>query len=55
MKISNAWALTTTEVCSALNKVRAMKVCMVFVWIVILILSEGFGGNTVLVLRCFNR
>ena len=47
MKISNVRALTTTEVCSALNKVRAMKLCMVLVWIVILILSEGFGGNTV--------
>ena len=35
MKIGNAWALTTTEVCSALNKVRAMKLCMVLVWIVI--------------------
>ena len=35
------------EVCSALNKLRAMTLCMVFVWIVILILSEGFGGNTV--------
>ena len=55
MKISNVWALTATEVCSALNKVRAMKVGMAFVWIVILIQSEGFGGNTVLVLRCFNR
>ena len=50
MLIGNVWALTTTEVCSALSKVRAMKLCMVLVWIVILILSEGFGGNTV----CFS-
>ena len=50
MLISNVWALTTTEVCSALNKVRAMKLCMVLVWIVILILSEGFGSNTFLFL-----
>jgi len=48
MKIGNVWALTTTEVCSAFNKVRAMKLCVMLVWIVILILSEGFGGNTVL-------
>ena len=48
MKISNVWALTTTEVCSALNKVGVMKFCMVLVCIVILILSEGSGGNTVL-------
>jgi len=47
MKISNVWALTATEVCSALNKVRAMKLCMVLVWTVILILSEELGGNTV--------
>ena len=47
MKISNVWALTTTEVCSALNKVRAIKHCTVLVWTVILIVSEGFGGNTV--------
>ena len=26
---------------------RAMKLCMVLVWIVILIVSEGFGSNTV--------
>ena len=47
MKIGNVWALTTTGVCSAFNKVRAMKLCMVLVWIVILIVSEGFGGNTI--------
>ena len=47
MKMGNVWALTTTEICSALNKVRAMKLCMVLVWIVILKLSEGFGSNTV--------
>ena len=47
MKIGNVWALTTTEVCSALNKVRANKLCLVLVWVVILILSEGFGSNTV--------
>ena len=47
MKISNVWAMTTTEVCSALNNVRAMKLCMVLLWIVVLILSRGFGGNTV--------
>ena len=47
MLIGNVWALTTTEVCSALNKVRAMELCMVLVWIVILILSEGFGSNTI--------
>ena len=51
MKIGNVWALTTTEVCSAFNKVRAMKLCMVLVWIVmeivILILAEEFGSNTV--------
>ena len=50
MKIGNIWSLTTTEVCSALSKVRAMKLCMVLVWIVILILSQGFGCNTV----CFS-
>ena len=47
MLIGNVWALKTTEVCSALNKVRAMKLCMVLLWIVILLLSEGFGGSTV--------
>ena len=47
MLIGNVWALKTTEVCSALNKVRAMKLCMMLVWIVILLLSDGFGGNTV--------
>ena len=47
MKIGNVWALTTAEVCLAPNKVRAMKLCMVLVWIVILILSEWFGSNTV--------
>ena len=47
MKIGYIWALTTTKVCSALNKVRAIKPCMVLVWVVILILSEGFGNNTV--------
>ena len=25
MKVGNVWALTITQVCSALNKVRAMK------------------------------
>ena len=49
MKIGNVWALTTAKVCSALNKVRAMRLCMVLVWIVI-ILSEGFRSNTV----CFS-
>ena len=29
------------------TKVRAMKLCMMLVWIVILILSEWFGSNTV--------
>ena len=43
MKIGNVWA----TVCSALNTVRAMKLSMVLVWIVILIFSKGFGGNTV--------
>ena len=47
MKISNVSTLTTTEVCSALNKVRAMKLCTVLVWIVILTVSEGFGSDTV--------
>ena len=47
MKIGNVWALTTAKICSALNKVRAMKLCMVLEWIVILILSEGFRSNTV--------
>ena len=47
MKIGDVWALTTAKVCSALNKFRTMKLCMVLVWIVILILSEGFGSNTV--------
>ena len=50
MKISNVRALTTAEVGSALDKVRAMKLCKVLVWIVTLILSEGFGSNTV----CFS-
>ena len=36
MKTGNVWALTTTQVCSALNKVRAMKLCMVLVWIIVL-------------------
>ena len=35
---------------SALNKVRAMTLCMVLVWIVILLLSEGFGSNYTLFL-----
>ena len=47
MTIGNVWALTTAEVCSALNKVRAMKLCMMLVLIVTLILAEGFGGITV--------
>ena len=47
MEIGNVWALTTTKVCSALNKGRAMKLCRVCAWTVILILSEGFSGNTV--------
>ena len=47
MKIGIVWALTTTEVYSALSKVRVMKLCMLLVWIVILILSEGSGGTTV--------
>ena len=51
MEIGNVWALTTIDVCSALNKVRAMKLCMVLLRIVILIVPEGFGGNTVCV--CF--
>ena len=50
MKVGKVWALTTTEVFSAFNKVRAMKLCMVLVWIVILILTEGFGSNKV----CFS-
>ena len=48
MKIGNVWALIATELCSAFNKVRAMKLCVMLIWIVILILSEGFGGNNVL-------
>ena len=47
MKIGNVWALTATEVCSDLNKVRAIKRCMVLIWVIILILSEGFGSNKV--------
>ena len=46
MKISNVYTLTT-EVCSALNKVRAIKLCLVLIWIVILILSEGYDIDTV--------
>ena len=47
MKIGNVWALIATEVCSALNKVRAIKLCMVLVRVVISILSEGFDSHMV--------
>ena len=53
-KIGNVWALTTTKVCSALNKVRAMKLCMVLVTVSCmdsyLNFVRRFGGNTVFVL-----
>ena len=52
MKIGNIWALTTTKVCSTLNKVRAMKLCMVLVSCMDSYLNfvRRSGGNTVFVL-----